>query len=767
MSANNEKKRALDYHSEGRPGKIEVKPTKPTNTQSELSLAYSPGVAEPCKAIEENKEEVFTYTAKGNKVAVISNGTAVLGLGNIGAEASKPVMEGKGVLFKVFADVDVFDLELNAENIDDFVTTVRNLAPTFGGINLEDIKAPECFEIERRLKEETDIPIMHDDQHGTAIIAGAGLLNALELADKKIEDVKVVVNGAGASAIACSRFIQSLGVNPDNLIMLDRQGVIKKDRENLDKYRGEFATDKPVNTLEEAMVGADVFLGLSTGNIVSPEMLKSMADNPIVFAMANPIPEIDYPDAMEAREDVIMATGRSDYPNQINNVLGFPFIFRGALDVRATDINEEMKVAAAKALAHLAKKPVPEVVNKAYDNADFQFGRDYIIPKPMDPRLITQVAPAVAKAAIATGVNRTTIEDWEQYNSSLRERIGLENNIVRAFLASARKDPKRVVFTEADNIKILKAANRAYEEGYAYPILLGAEDKIQQMIRQNHLSLQDSTIINPLFEYETRKEFGKMYFDKRKRKGLTRHEATQLMKHRNYYGMMMMEKGYADALISGLTKKYTDSLLPAIQIIGKKPDVKVLAGLYIMITKRGPVFIADATTNINPDADTLVDITEQTCEAVRQFNIEPNVGMLSYSNFGSGKGEEPEKVSLATQKLKNRNPGMMVDGEIQANFAVNNELKKEFFDFSELTDRNVNTLIFPNLAAGNISYKLLQELGGIEAIGPLILGLNKSVNILQMGSSIEEIVNMTAYAVMDAQTKQSREDVSEYATSNK
>ncbi len=753
MEQSGKVKAALDYHAQGKPGKIEVHSSKSTKTQQDLSLAYSPGVAEPCKAIAENGQEVYRYTTKGNMVAVISNGTAVLGLGNIGPEASKPVMEGKGVLFKVFADVDVFDLELNSPDVDSFVNSVKSLEPTFGGINLEDLKAPECFEIEKRLEAEMNIPVMHDDQHGTAIITGAGLLNAIELADKNIQDVKVVVNGAGSAAVACSRFIISLGVQPENLLMLDRHGVIHQDRSNLDPIKQEFATQNSAQTLAEALQDADVFLGLSIGNLISKEMLKSMAHNPIVFAMANPTPEIDYPDAIEARPDVIMATGRSDYPNQVNNVLGFPFIFRGAMDVRATHINEPMKIAAANAIANLAKQPVPDVVNMAYDHADFHFGSNYILPKPMDPRLITEVAPAVANAAIESGVSRVAIEDWEAYYHSLREKLGLENQIVHTVLDKAHQDPKKVVFTEAENLNILKAANIVYERGYAYPILLGDETRINQLIADNNLSLEGCSVVNPEREPERQKQYGEFLFEHRKRKGLTKKEAVSLMQERIYFGSMMVQQGVADVLISGSTRKYVDSLRPALHTIGKQQGVQNVTAMYILMTQKGPYFVADPTVNVDPGVDELVDIAEQTHQAVQQFNIEPKIAMLSYTNFGSAQGEIPKKVSEATRKLKERNPAMIIDGDIQGNFAVNNSLRQEFFDFSDLTDQTVNTLIFPNLASSNIAYKLLQALGAIDAIGPLILGLNKSINVLQMGSSVDEIVNMTAYGVMDAQQK--------------
>jgi malate dehydrogenase (oxaloacetate-decarboxylating)(NADP+) len=755
MSVKIRKQEALDYHAQGRPGKIEVVPTKPYSSQRDLSLAYSPGVAEPCLRIEKNKDDVYKYTAKGNLVAVISNGTAVLGLGDIGPEASKPVMEGKGLLFKIFADIDVFDIEVNAKDVDLFVNTVKAIAPTFGGINLEDIKAPECFIIEKRLKEELDIPVMHDDQHGTAIISGAALLNALEIAGKKIEKVKIVVNGAGASAISCAKLYLALGAKIDNIIMLDSKGVIKKDNPNLDEHKSIFATDKRISTLEEAMKGADVFLGLSKGNIVSGEMIKSMAKNPIVFALANPDPEITYPEAVQARKDIIMATGRSDFPNQVNNVLGFPFIFRGALDVRATQINEQMKLAAVKAIAALAKAPVPEVVNVAYGSRNITFGKDYIIPKPLDPRLITEVAPAVAKAAIESGVAKNIIEDWEAYNEELKKRLGNDNKLIRNITNKAKQNPKRVVFAEADNYKILKAAQIVYEEGIAIPILLGDLDKINQLINDHNLELGNIQIIDPRSkkEEERRKFFGDILFNKRKRRGYTLYEARKIMQERNYFGSMMVEMGEADVLISGLTRKYPDTIRPALQIIGTRKDVRRVAGMYIMITKLGPVFFADTTVNVNPTTEDLIDIALLTAEAISQLNIVPKIAMLSYSNFGSYESEETKKVRDAVAYLHEHHPDIIVDGEMQANMAINTELRDEQFPFSMLAEKSANALIFPNLASGNIAYKLVQELGAAEAIGPILIGMKKPVHILQLGSSIREIVNMVTIAVVDAQRK--------------
>ncbi|WP_289029913.1 NADP-dependent malic enzyme [uncultured Algoriphagus sp.] len=748
-------KEALDYHEKGRPGKIEVISSKPTNTQRDLALAYSPGVAEPCKRIAEKKEDVYKYTAKGNLVGVISNGTAVLGLGDIGPEASKPVMEGKGVLFKIFADIDVFDLELNTKNIEEFITVVKSLEPTFGGINLEDIAAPDCFEIETRLKEELNIPIMHDDQHGTAIISGAALLNALELVEKDITEIKLVVNGAGASAVSCTRFYMSLGVKRENVVMCDKEGVIRSDRDNLDSIKAEFSTDRDIHTLSDAMSGADVFLGLSAGNVVSQDQIKLMAPNPIVFALANPDPEIAYDLAIAAREDVIMATGRSDHPNQVNNVLGFPYIFRGALDVRSTAINEDMKLAAAKAIAKLAKEPVPDIVTKAYGEANLGFGRMYLIPKPLDPRLITTIAPAVAKAAIDSGVARKSITDWDAYELELQERIGIDQRLMSVVIARAKKDPKRVVFAEADNRKILKAAQIIRDEKIAQPILLGNKEKILALIQENSLDLEHVTIIDPLEETEKLDQFTKVLYDKRKRKGMTLTDASRLVTQRNYFGAMMVEVGLADAFISGLTRDYPKTILPSLHTIGVKPEAKRVAGMYIMNTDKGPYFFADTTVNLNPSVEELVDIIGLTAEAVKFFNVQPRVAMLSYSNFGSAQGDIPVKMAKATALAKERYPDLIIEGEMQANVAINDEIQKEIYPFSQLINQRANTLIFPDLASGNIAYKLLSELGNAEAIGPILLGMNKPVHILQLGSSIREIVNMVAIAVVDAQTAQS------------
>lgn len=750
------KEDALDYHSQGRPGKIEVIPTKPYSTQRDLTLAYSPGVAEPCLEIEKNPEDAYRYTAKGNLVAVISNGTAVLGLGDIGALASKPVMEGKGLLFKIFADIDVFDIEVDTKNIDEFVNTVKNIAPTFGGINLEDIKAPECFEIERRLKEELNIPLMHDDQHGTAIISAAGLLNAVEIAGKKMEKVKLVINGAGASANSCAKMYIAVGVKKENILMLDSKGVIHKGRTDLDQYKSFFANDNTkLNTLEEAIKGADVFVGLSKGNILNQKMVQSMAKKCIVFALANPTPEISYEDAISARKDIIVATGRSDHPNQVNNVLGFPFIFRGAMDVRATCINEEMKLAATKAIAELAKEPVPDYVNLAYGSKNLSFGEEYIIPKPIDSRLISAVSAAVAKAAIDSGVAKHKITDWDAYKASLDNRLGKDNKLMRSLANKAKSNPKRVVFTEADTYKILKAAQVVRDEGIAKPILLGNKEKILKLLDEYQLDLGDTPIIDPwLSEEESkRNEYGDMLWFKRNRRGLTQYDARKLMRDRNYFGAMMVELGLADAMISGLTRKYNTPIKPALEIIGVQQGVSKVAGLYMMITKKGPYFFADTTMNVNPTAQELVDIAVLTANTVKSYNITPRIAMLSYSNFGSATGEVPDKVKEAVKILHSNYPGLIVDGDIQANFAMNNNLLKEQFPFSTLVDKDVNTFIFPNLAAGNIAYKLMQEMGGSEAIGPILMGLKKPVHVLQLGSSVREIVNMIIISVLDAQNK--------------
>ena len=747
------KQQALEYHSKGRPGKIEVVPTKEAKTQRDLSLAYSPGVAEPCKEIALNKEDVYKYTAKGNLVAVISNGTAVLGLGDIGPEASKPVMEGKGVLFKIFADIDVFDIEIDEKDPDRFVEIVKALEPTFGGINLEDIKAPECFYIEKKLKELMHIPVMHDDQHGTAIISGAALLNALEIQKKKIEKAKFVVNGAGAAAISCCRLYESLGAKHENFIMFDRKGVLHKGRPDIDELKFQYANAKGEMTLAEAMKDADVFIGLSVGNCVTVDMVKSMAKHPIVFAMANPDPEISYEDATGARKDVIMATGRSDYPNQVNNVLGFPYIFRGALDVRASQINEEMKLAAVRALAELAKTAVPDIVNMAYAEKNIVFGPDYIIPKPVDPRLLSTVAPAVAKAAIESGIAKQKIEDWEGYENELNRRLGLDNQVLRVISNKARRNPKRIVFAEADNLKILKAAQIIYDEGIGYPILLGDENKIKLIAAEGGVDIEGLPILDPRSEEtaEKRNQYGDIFFNKRGRRGFNAYEAKKVMRDRNYFGCMMVEFGDADCMISGLAKNYPDTIRPALHTIGTEDGVKKIAGMYLMLTKKGPLFLADTTVNFNPTAEELSEITLMVAKEVRQFNITPRIAMLSYSNFGSSDSPEARLVSDARKLVKQKLPSLLVDGEMQASVAFNNELMKENYPFSELVDKNVNTLIFPNLASGNIAYNLLKELDTADAIGPILLGLKKPVHILQLGSSVRSILNMALIAVVDAQ----------------
>ena len=749
------KEDALEYHEKGRPGKIEVVPTKETKTQRDLALAYSPGVAEPCMEIHANPEDVYRYTAKGNLVAVISNGTAVLGLGDIGPLASKPVMEGKGLLFKIYADIDVFDIELNVRDIDEFVKVVKALEPTFGGINLEDIKAPECFEIETRLKKELSIPIMHDDQHGTAIISGAALLNAIDIVGKKLSDVKIVISGAGASAISCCKIYLALGAKVENMYMFDSKGLITKSRTDLDKYKQEFAHDSKAMDLEEAMKGADVFIGLSKKNLVTQDMVRSMAKKPIVFALANPDPEITYDDAIAARPDVIMAPGRSDYPNQVNNVLGFPYIFRGALDVRAGSINEEMKLAAVKALAALAKEPVPDIVNVAYNDVTLQYGPLYIIPKPMDPRLLVRVSTAVAKAAIDSGVAKKPITDWDAYEAQLNVRLGSDDNLLKYIINKAKQSPKRVVFAESENIKILKAAQIAKDEGIAIPILLGNKAKIRAMIADNNLHLEDVEIIDPKDDSSEKKrsEYGELFFEKRKRRGYNLYEAKKTMRERVFFGCMMVNAGEADAMISGLTRKYPDTIRPALEIIGMADGAKRVAGMYIMLTKKGPLFFADTTLNFNPTEDELIDITMLTADVVGRFNIKPRIAMLSYSNFGSSISPEAELVRNAVARIKEKHPDMIIDGEIQAGVAFNKDLLKENYPFSDLVNESPNILIFPNLAAGNIAYHLLQEVGGAEAVGPILLGLRKPVYVLQLGSSVRQIVNIIALSVVEAQVK--------------
>jgi len=754
-----QRKNGLLYHSLGRPGKIEVIPTKPYSTQRDLSLAYTPGVAEPCLEIEKNPEDVYKYTAKGNLVAVISNGTAVLGLGDIGAEAGKPVMEGKGLLFKIFADIDVFDIEVDTKDIDEFVNTVIRIAPTFGGINLEDIKAPECFEIEDRIQAAIDIPVMHDDQHGTAIITSAGLLNALEINGKNIEDIKIVVNGAGASAVSCIRLYVALGVKPENIIMIDSKGVLHKDRTDLNPIKQQFVTDKDIHTLEDAIKGADMFLGLSVAGVLKKEYLLTMAENPIVFALANPVPEIMYDVAIGTRDDLIMATGRSDYPNQINNVLGFPFIFRGAMDVRSTVINDEMKLAAAKALAELTKEPVPEEVNIAYHSHNLSFGKEYIIPKPTDPRLILKVAPAVARAAMKTGVARKPIKNWSAYYEELNKRLGIGNPLIRSIKGRARKNPKRVVFAEAEDYKMLKAAEIITTEKLAIPILLGNVAKINELIKENALELNSVEILDPksMEQKAKRHEFAEILYNKLQRRGVTRTAAKDMLNHRNYFGPMLVETGYADAMISGLTRNYPDTLKPVLEIIGKKEGASLISGMYIINSKERPYFFADCSVTKNPTKEDLVEITRQTVYAVEQFNLDPRVAFVSYSNFGSNEGRVPTLQRDAVEMLHKDYPDIIVDGEMQVNYALNNEILKEDFPFSRLADKPANVLIFPYLTAGNIAFKLMQEIGKFEVIGPILNGLNKSVHILQMGTSVAEIVNMVTVAVIDAHCVEKRD----------
>jgi malate dehydrogenase (oxaloacetate-decarboxylating)(NADP+) len=755
MASDLRKQQALEYHAKGRPGKIEVVPTKEAKTQRDLSLAYSPGVASPCLEIAANPDDVYKYTAKGNLVAVISNGTAVLGLGDIGPEAGKPVMEGKGVLFKIFADIDVFDIEINEKDPEKFVDIVKALEPTFGGINLEDIKAPECFYIEKRLKEEMRIPVMHDDQHGTAIISAAALLNACELQKKKIDKLKFVVSGAGAAAVACMKLYVALGARRENFWVYDSKGLVHESRNDLDELKKEFLAKGKNLSLTEALKDADVFIGLSKGGLLNKEMIKSMAKNPIVFAMANPDPEISWEDATETRKDIIMATGRSDYPNQVNNVLGFPYIFRGALDVRASTINEAMKLAAVKALAELTKSPVPDIVNMAYNESNISFGPTYIIPKPLDPRLLACVAPAVAKAAMESGVAKAPIQDWDRYKQELNKRLGLDNQVMRAIGSKARKNPKRIVFAEADNPKVLKAAQIVFDEGIGFPILLGNEDKIKKIAEENAVDLESLPIFDPRSDVteEKRNQYGELFLGKMGRKGFNAYEAKKIMKDRNHYGCMMVECGDADAMISGLTKNYPDTIRPAIEIIGMEEGVSKIAGMYMMLTKKGPIFLADTTVNFNPTAEELAEITLLAAKEIRQFNITPRIAMLSYSNFGSSNSPEAKLVAKARKIIKEKVPALIVDGEMQASLAFNKELMQENYPFSELADQDVNTLIFPNLSAGNIAYNLMKELGTADAVGPILLGLKKPVHILQLGSSIRSIVNMAAIAVVDAQLK--------------
>ncbi len=749
------KDQALEYHSGGRPGKIEVIPTKETKTQKDLSLAYSPGVAIPCTEIKNNPSDVYKYTAKGNLVGVITNGTAVLGLGNIGPEASKPVMEGKAVLFKIFADIDVFDIEINETDPDKFVQIVKSLEPTFGGINLEDIKAPECFYIEQKLKEQMNIPVMHDDQHGTAIISSAALLNALELQKKKIDKAKFVVNGAGAAAMACIKLYVALGAKYENFTLFDKDGVLHQGRTDLGEDRKPFAIKSSTVTLDQVFKTADVFLGLSVGNVVTAEMVASMPKNPIVFALANPDPEIAYDTATATRKDIIMATGRTDFPNQVNNVLGFPYIFRGALDVRAKQINEAMKLAAVKALAELAKTSVPDIVNMAYNQQNLCFGSEYIIPKPLDPRLLSTLAPAVAKAAMESGVAQQPIGNWDNYVLQLNKRLGLDNQLMRILSNKARRDPKRLVFADAENTKILKAASIVYDDGIAYPILLGNETRIKNIAEANNIDISDLPIIDVRSdEMEAKRDFfGSLLFQKRQRKGVNKYESLKLMRTQNYFGAMMVETGEADAMLSGLTRNYADGIKPALQTIGVEEGASKIAGMYLLLTKKGPLFLADTTVNINPTAEEIADITLLVAKEVRNFNMVPRVAMLSYSNFGSSDTEEARKMAEATKIVKQKNPNLIVDGEMQGMLAFNKEILRENYPFSDLVDAEVNVLIFPNLTAGNISYHLLKEVGGVDIIGPILLGLKKPVNVLQLGSDVRNIINMATVSVVDAQLK--------------
>ena len=752
---------ALLYHSQGKPGKIEVVPTKPYSSQRDLSLAYSPGVAEPCLEIEKDPDTAYEYTSKGNLVAVISNGTAVLGLGDIGAMAGKPVMEGKGLLFKIFAGIDVFDIEINEKDPEKFIQVVKAIAPTFGGINLEDIKAPECFEIEERLKAELDIPIMHDDQHGTAIISAAGLINALELIDKKIEDIKIVVNGAGAAANSCTQLYMMLGARLENIVMLDSKGVISKKRTDLNSRKIPFATDRDITTLEEAVKDSDVFVGLSVANVLSKQMVRSMNANPIVFALANPNPEISYEDAMEARQDLIFATGRSDYPNQINNVLGFPYIFRGALDSRATCINEEMKVAAVRAIAELTKKPVPDVVNTAYDLRKLSFGRDYIIPKPLDPRLLTIVAPAVAKAAMESGVARKEITDWDAYDAQLRKLMGSDNKMLRRFFDAARSNPKRVVFTESNHVNMLKAAEMAVAEGICFPILLGNEEKIANIAAENDVDLTGIEIVNLRHDREEKRrtEFAKYLSEKRGRDGISYDEAFEKMYERNYFGMMMVEMGQADALITGVYSKYNETIKAAKDVIGMRDGLKNIAAMQILNTKKGTLFLADTLFTRSPSTEDLVEITKLTHDGVKFFNHDPIIAMLSYSNFGSETSPTSVSTHEAVRILHEEYPDIVVDGEMQVTFALNRKLRDKKYPFSTLNGKKVNTLVFPNINSANITYKMLVEMGVAQSIGPIQLGLNKPIHILDVESSVQNIVNMTAIAVLDAIVEEQRSKV--------
>ena len=756
MNKENNRREALVYHAKPHPGKIEVVPTKKYATQRDLALAYSPGVAIPCLEIDKEVDNVYKYTNKGNLVAVISNGTAVLGLGDIGPEASKPVMEGKGLLFKIFAGIDVFDIEMDTKNTEEFIAAVKAIAPTFGGINLEDIKAPEAFEIERRLKEELDIPVMHDDQHGTAIISCAALLNALELSNKKIEEVRIVISGAGAAAISCTRLYKAFGAKSEHIVMTDSKGVIRKDRENLTPEKAEFATALDLNTLEDAMQNADVFIGLSMANIVTPEMLKSMGENPIVFAMANPDPEIAYDLACSTRDDILMATGRSDHPNQVNNVLGFPFIFRGALDVRATGINEDMKMAAVKALAELTKKPVPEQVNLAYNETRLTFGRDYIIPKPFDPRLIVEVPLAVAKAAMESGIAKEPIEDWERYREELAARTGSEQKTLRVLHHRAKQDPKKLVFAEADQLDVLKAAQIVKEEGIAEPILLGRKEVITALMESIDFDQDSVQILDPksMEEREIKNHYAALYWKDQKRKGVTEYEAKSVMRERNYFASMMVKTGDADAMLSGYSRNYASVVKPVMSIIGKAKGVTRIAATNLMLTERGPLFLSDTSINIDPSAKELAKIAYMNAQVVEMFGFKPVTAMITFANFGASKHPGVKKVSEAVDYLHRYYPDLEVDGPLQSDFALNKEMLAEKFPFSELVKKNVNTLIFPNLESANITYKLLKELNGAQSVGPILLGLEKAVHVLQLGASVDEMVNMAAVAVVNAQQYQ-------------
>ncbi len=754
MSDSRKRREALLYHAKPTPGKIKVVPTKKYASQRDLSLAYSPGVAEPCLEIEKDPENAYKYTSKGNLVAVISNGTAVLGLGNIGPLAGKPVMEGKGLLFKIFADIDVFDIEVDVTDVDKFVETVKAISPTFGGINLEDIKAPEAFEIERRLKEELDIPVMHDDQHGTAIISAAALKNAIEIVGKRIEEVQIVVNGAGAAAISCTRLYLALGAKRENIVMCDSKGVIRNDIENLSSQKAEFSTGRDLRTLDDAMINADVFIGLSKGNVVTPEMLLAMANDPIVFAMANPTPEIDYNLAIKTRKDIIMATGRSDHPNQVNNVLGFPFIFRGALDVRATGINEEMKMAAVHALADLAKKTVPEQVNLAYNQSNLTFGRGYIIPKPFDPRLIYEIPPAIAKAAMDSGIAKYPIQDWEKYKGELMERLGTGSKVVRMLHDRAKSDPKRMVFNEADQLNVMKAAQIVYDEGIAIPVLLGNKEMI--LSHKEEIGFDGEVeIIDPKTteERDRRRRYAQTYWEANQRKGVTLIEARKLMRERNYFASMMLNEGDADAMITGYTRNYASTIKPLFDTLGMQDGVSRIAATNLMLTKRGPMFLADTTINIDPNPKQLAKITQMTSSVAKMFGIHPIVAMLSFSNFGASKSDKAQKIKEAVKILHKSYPGLTVDGPIQVDFALNPEMLNDKFSFSELAGKKPNVLVFPNLDAANITYKMMKELNGVESIGPIIMGLKKPAHILQLGASVDEMVNMAAVAVIDAQNK--------------